>query len=544
MMKNTLSLRGRLFAGFLLVTLISTLAFALGASYFAKRFLQESIDTRLNTATQAVPGLVDDAYWNIRHQPGAVEAEKYLEHLRALRRYTDSVGLDYLYVMVVDGDKVYMVLDSATEEEVQADDYSQYYEHYSDASDFVLEAHRSGQPQIDEYTDRWGTFRSLFLPVTLGGQRFVIGADITTASIDNAVQQQLMLYGLIALGIFVLGLVLASWLSRLIARPLQEMMEVTRQVSERRDLTRVIATRGQDEMSAAIQGLNQLVAFFRETLLLVRKEASGSETLASHLQQTSHTWLQRFETSVDKLATITRQANAIHADTEQASHLVSEARSGMQAAVEDLKHMRQSLEQMSAGVDSNARSGATLAQQLSSLNQQANDISSVLVVIRQIAEQTNLLALNAAIEAARAGDQGRGFAVVADEVRKLAIETQETLGRTNEGVQRIISSINEAAGNTEHNARVAQDVATISGTAVAGVDGIASRIAGLMDVVNQAFGSTHAVKDAVNSINTDIHAMSEMIGDSAGRAKELGEASAQLTRQSDQLKQQLDQFRI
>ena len=156
---------------------------------------------------------------------------------------------------------------------------------------------------------------------------------------------------------------------------------------------------------------------------------------------------------------------------------------------------------------------ATVVEQASqtvrTLGQESENVSKIVLVIKEVADQTNLLALNAAIEAARAGEQGRGFAVVADEVRRLA-------ERTTQSTQEITTMISSMQSS-------ARDAVTCIEDAVANV--------------NEGVILTKRVGESVSRLGASSHEVKEVIIDVSSALREQNAASNEIARNVEQIAQ-------
>lgn len=380
----------------------------------------------------------------------------------------------------------------------------------------------------------------------------------------------LMILSLMSLIAIILGISVAFLISRMISKPVSEMLEAANKIADG-DLTIKIGNNSENELGQLSKALSTMVSnlhkLVSEVQLSSTKVASTSQELSAASEEMTAGTGQISEVVVDiargakdqslRAQEVSRAMKDMTANVQDVANNAQKAATAAHGSSELLGDVSKQSEQLLAQISEIQVAVSESAVVIRELDGKSRQIEEIVELITSIADQTNLLALNAAIEAARAGDYGKGFAVVADEVRKLAEdssnaakqiavlvhqiqnETNNAVATMEKGTQKVAKgtemfnrsreSIQTVTASSGEVTRMAQEIAAAAEEQSASIEQINSSIEEVTAITEQSAAGT---EEASSSVEEQKASMEEL----STSAQELADLASNLLQLSSKFK--------
>lgn len=351
----------------------------------------------------------------------------------------------------------------------------------------------------------------------------------------------------IVIGLFALliGVFFSFLLTRMISKPICDVVVALNDIAAGDgDLTQRLDEDGTNELARLGKAFNKFVVKIQNVIVDV---GNSTETLSmsademSSIAQSTRMSVDQQKSGVEQVAAA---INEMSASVQEVAINTGDAANSAMEADEQAKQINVIVDDTIKSVSKLASEVEQIGTVINELQNQTQNIDTVLDVIKGIAEQTNLLALNAAIEAARAGEQGRGFAVVADEVRTLASRTQESTTEIQEIIESLQSGANSAVEAMKSGREEAEVTLQKAGEAGASLVNITRAIESISSMNTQIATSAQEQSSVANDINQNISSISVLADQSAEGVTQSQSVSGKLSTLSNHLHDLVSQFKV
>lgn len=205
------------------------------------------------------------------------------------------------------------------------------------------------------------------------------------------------------------------------------------------DLTQRLEVNSNDDLGQIADYVNRFITSLQEMMIKIENATIKLKDDVKELNEQTQDNTDMLEQHLVETEQIVTAIEEMSATADSVAQHAAETANSTEEATEMGTESKQVVSKAQTNVTSLMSEVDDTAELIQNMNNETQEISTILGVIGEIADQTNLLALNAAIEAARAGEQGRGFAVVADEVRALASRTQVSTGEIEKALESLVS---------------------------------------------------------------------------------------------------------
>ena len=469
-------------------------------------------------------------------------SEEYNELFNAMLGIKKDCGIQYLYTLYTNGEKVYYGIDADDTERVN--DYGSVFEVSYQELKSVFDGEMFVQDYIDATDD--GDLISAYMPLidNSGNVVGIVGCDYDASGVVERLNLALARVIQISFICLVIALVVLNVSVNKVIKRLRKVDDkIYELVHNEGDLTQTLDVHTGDEMEMIADNVNELLRHIREIMLNISENAEHlkessrkvSDSLAygetestgdSAVMEELSAAMEESNASLEQVNESIRQIFASIANIyEQAEHGSVSSDGIMKTASE--VYNRAVEEKQSATLQ--AADMAESVQQKIEKSKDVEKIRELTTNIINITEETNLLALNASIEAARAGESGRGFSVVADEIGKLASNSAASAAEIQNVTDEVIKTVDELAAEAEGMIRFMNE------TAMGGYEKLLetsesyqSNVGNMNEMMQNFTAESRQLKMQMDTIRESLEDVKTAVGESAVAVTNVAETAVNL----------------
>ncbi len=282
------SVKQKIFMAPLFVAFFASIIFGFFIYFSLKETFFETVQYRLHSGINGTHLYLGDDFIDKYTKETPIDSLEYDVSMKKLSDFAQNNGLEYVYLMVKKDNKIYTVISSATQEEIEKKEYDTFMTEY-EASEGIINGFTPNNQFLEETIDKYGHFYSLIVSKkSKNGQIYLLGADIEASYINSALNDILLKTIIITIIILVIAILFASFVSNSIGKKIHStqkgILNFFNFLSRKTTIVEHLDIKEMDEFGAMAQVINENIDTIQRGLLADSNAVSQVVAIANQIK--------------------------------------------------------------------------------------------------------------------------------------------------------------------------------------------------------------------------------------------------------------------